>query len=271
MAINRDQIDSESRSTLHNSRGIELAERGWLDEAIIEFHSAIKNTPHCAQSYDNLATAYADKGKLLEALDAYTKALALEPENPFALHNLGCFLSNHGKNLAIKCFKEAAKLEPELYEAHFNLGLCLASDGEHEKAVAQFQKALDCNEQDLESRLQIALSFAAINKHALAIKELLKVVKADDKNEQAWTYLGLSYQEQGFLEEAVNALAKAVKLGDSIDSMLHLASLLMRLEREKEARGLLKRAVQIDKKRATEFIAHDEYLELLKEKNNRRH
>src|SRR5580658_4364439 len=113
MAISRDQIDSESRSSLHNSRGIELAEKGWLDEAINEFKSAINNTPNCVQSYDNLATAYADKGYLLLALNAYTKALSLEPENPFALHNLGCFLSNHGKSLAIKCFKEASKLEPE--------------------------------------------------------------------------------------------------------------------------------------------------------------
>ncbi len=129
MAIIRDQIDNESRSTLHNSRGIELAEKGWLDEAINEFNSAISNTPNCAQSHDNLATAYADKGRLIEALKAYTKALDLEPENPFALHNLGCFLSNHGKNLAMRCFKDAAKLEPELYEARFNLGLCLAADG----------------------------------------------------------------------------------------------------------------------------------------------
>lgn len=260
MAISRDQIDSESRSTMHNSRGIELAERGWLDEAINEFKSAITNTPNCVQSYDNLATAYADKGFLIEALSAYAKALSLEPENPFALHNLGCFLSNHSKNLAIKCFKNAAKIEPELYEARFNLGLCLAADGEHEKAVAQFQKALESNEHDQESRLQIAISFAALGKHPVAIKELLRVVKADDKNEQAWLYLGLSYQEQGFLEEAVNSLAKAVKLSDTVEPLLHLSSLLMRLERVKEAKSLVKRAIQLDKKQADEFMAQDEYL-----------
>ncbi len=99
-----------------------------------------------------------------------------------------------------------------------------------------------------------------MNKHALAIKELLKVVREDDSHEQAWLHLGLSYQEQGFLEEAVNALAKAIKLGTSLDPMLHLASLLMRLDRVKEAKGLIKRAIQIDKKRADEFMAHDEYL-----------
>lgn len=260
MAINRDQIDSESRSSLHNSRGVELLEKGWLDEAINEFQSAINNTPNCVQSHDNLATTYADKGFLLEALSTYAKALTLDPKNPFALHNLGCFLSNHGRNLAIKCFKDAAKLEPDLYEARFNLGLCLASDGEHEKAIAQFQKALENNECDEESRLHLALSLAALNRHALAIKEFLKIVKADEKNEQAWMHLGISYQEQGFLEEGVKALAEAVKLSSNVDPLLHLASLLMRLDRAKEAKALLKRALKLDRKHTGEFMAADDYL-----------
>src|SRR5262245_6155381 len=94
MSTNRDQIDNTTRSVLHNSRGIDLAERGWLDEAIKEFKNAILNDPDSAQGYDNLGTAYADKGDLLNALSSYTKALSLEPDNPIALHNLGCFLSN---------------------------------------------------------------------------------------------------------------------------------------------------------------------------------
>ena len=44
----------------HNSRGIELADRGWLDEAINEFNRAIELDP-TRPAHDNLATVYAEK------------------------------------------------------------------------------------------------------------------------------------------------------------------------------------------------------------------
>ena len=133
VAFNRDQMDNESRFNLHNSRGINLAKRGWLDEAIKEFKSAIKNAPKSALGYDNLGNVYADKGDLFMAFFSYAKALQLEPENSVSLHNLGCFLSNHANLLAMKCFKQALNSDPELYEAHFNLGLAEAAQENHKE------------------------------------------------------------------------------------------------------------------------------------------
>ncbi len=261
MAINRDQIDNESRSSLHNSRGIDLAERGWLDEAINEFKRAIKTAPHSAQSYDNLGSVYADKGEHLKALSSYAQAISLEPDNPIALHNLGCFLSNFGNQLAAHCFRRAFKIEPELQEARFNLGLCLAAEEKHEQAIVEFENALRQDEYDSESRFHLALSLIALGHYPRAIVELLKVVRADKDHEQAWYYLGVSYQERGFLEESVNALAKAVLINpDHFDALMGLASLLMRLNRKKEASPLLNHAIKLDQKRAFEFMSYDEYL-----------
>jgi tetratricopeptide (TPR) repeat protein len=261
MSTNRDQLDNTTRSILHNSRGIDLAERGWLDEAIREFKIAVLNTPDFAQGYDNLGTAYADKGDLFNALESYTKALSLDPENPIALHNLGCFLSNHGNHLAIKCFKDAVKMEPDLYEARFNLGLCLAAEDKHEKAIAQFEHALHYDNHDLDTRFHLALSLMALSRYVHAIKELLKIVKTDAQHEQAWFNLGISYHEQGFLDEAVNAYAKSMTInGNNIEAHLSLASLLHGLDRKQEAKALIKRAITLDPKRTQEFIANDEQL-----------
>lgn len=261
MSTNRDQMDNDSRSSLHNSRGIDLAERGWLDEAINEFKNAIKSAPNSAQGYDNLATAYADKGELLCALSSYTKALSLEPDNPVALHNLGCFLSNHGNQLAAKCFKNAFTLEPDLYEARFNLGLCLAAEDKHEQALFQFEAALSQNYHDQDARFQLALSLIALGKHNKAIKELLTVVKANKQNDQAWFFLGGSFEELGFLEEATNAYSSCVTINaHHLDAILALASILQRLDRSQESRAFVKRALKLDAKRSKEFIAQDEYL-----------
>ncbi len=261
MSTNRDQMDNTSRSNLHNSRGIELAERGWLDEAIKEFQKAILSAPDSVQGYDNLGTVYADKGDLLGALSAYTKALSLEPDNPCALHNLGCFLANHGSQLASFCFRRSFKLDKEFYQARFNLGLCLAGEDKHDQAVMHFETALMQSDNDPEIRFHLALSFIALENNVRAIKELLKVVESEEDNNAAWYHLGACYNEQGFLEEAEKAFATAIKLNpEHVEAILALASLLMRQKRTREAKLLMKRALKLDHQQASSFIENDEYL-----------
>ena len=263
MSTNRDQIDNTTRSNLHNSRGIKLADRGWLDEAINEFKNAISVAPHLAQAYDNLGTVYADKGDLLAALTSYTQALSLEPNNSCALHNLGCFISNHANQLAARCFQNAFKLEPELYESRFNLGLCLAQEEQHEQALAHFEYALSQSEQDPEIRYHLALSLIELGNNIRAIKELRHVTHEQDKNDAAWYNLANCYVQQGFLEEAEIAYTKAIALNSQhIDAILALASLLKSLKRNKESKLLVKRALRLDKKYTESVIAHDEYLNL---------
>ena len=85
MGGSRDQI---TQSDEHNARGIELADRGWLDEAINEFKRAIDLDPNSAHAHDNLGTVYAEKGDLLEALKEFLDAVRADPESPTVHHYL---------------------------------------------------------------------------------------------------------------------------------------------------------------------------------------
>lgn len=261
MSTNRDQIDNAARSSLHNSRGIELAERGWLDEAIKEFKHAISMAPNDAQGYDNLGTVYADKGELIEALTSYTKALALEPDNSCALHNLGCFLANHANQLAVSCFQSAYKLEPDFYESRFNLGLCLAAEQKHEQALVHFEAALALSDEDPEVRYHLALSLMELNRNIRAIKELNMVVREQEHHDSAWYNLGHCYHQQGILSEAEISYIKAIKANaKNIEAIVALASLLKSQKRNSEARSWLKRAMKLDKKYTADAIALDDHL-----------
>src|SRR5438445_12228508 len=96
----RDKQDRTVRSDEHNSRGIELADRGWLDEAIKEFKKAIELDPQSAHAHDNLATVYAEQKQYAMALEEYLTALKLEPESATAHYNLACFLATHSHEMA---------------------------------------------------------------------------------------------------------------------------------------------------------------------------
>src|SRR6478735_5607058 len=106
--------DEISESDEHNARGIELADRGWLDEAASEFKKAIKLDPKSAHAHDNLATIFAEKGQHMDALQA-------EPDSPTVHHYLASFLAAHAQELAIAEYRKAIELEYEFPDAHLNL------------------------------------------------------------------------------------------------------------------------------------------------------
>lgn len=80
--------DSIASSDEHNARGIELADRGWLEEAVKEFKKAIELDPNSSHAYDNLATVHAERKNFREALEAYLTSLKLEPESATVHYNL---------------------------------------------------------------------------------------------------------------------------------------------------------------------------------------
>lgn len=263
MTINHDQQDQLPKADFHNEIGIQLAERGWVEEAIKEFKKAIKILPTSSISHDNLGNVYAQKGDLLNALSSYTKALNLDPDNPFALHNLGCFLSNYGHKLASQCFKNAIKLEPDFFESHYHLGLCLKAEMKYDEAVLEFNRALNDCPEDNDIRLELALSYIELEKEKLAVKELLQILKNDDKNADAWYYLAHCFNKKGFIKEAFTAISKSLNLNSiNVEAILLSASIQMRLGYKKDARLLVKKALKIDPKFAKSFIEADEYLSL---------
>src|SRR5690349_25118954 len=73
MTSKKDRI---TQSDGHNARGIELADRGWLDEAVNEFTKAIELDQDSEHAYDNLAKVFAEKGSFIEALAEYQKVVS---------------------------------------------------------------------------------------------------------------------------------------------------------------------------------------------------
>jgi tetratricopeptide (TPR) repeat protein len=153
MAREKDNI---ALSDEHNSRGIELADRGWLDEAIREFRKAIDLDPDSAHAHDNLATVYAEKKLYREALGEYLTALKLEPDSATAHYNLACFLSTHGPEFAVAAYRQAIELDPEYPDAHLNLGLTYADHGRVEEAIAELQTAIELDPADAFPRHELA-------------------------------------------------------------------------------------------------------------------
>src|SRR5262245_14334921 len=74
---------------------------------------------------------------------------------------------------AVQAFQEAVKLDPDLAEAHFRLGLGYEALGKHEEAESQYKKAvetykkfLEANENDPEARYNLGQTYANLGQYS---------------------------------------------------------------------------------------------------------
>lgn len=257
--------DTIGQSDEHNSRGIALADKGWLDEAIKEFKRAIELDPTSAHAHDNLATVYAEKKLFREALSEYLQAIHLEPDSATAHYNLACFLSTYANEFAIAQYREAIELEPEYPNAHLNLGLALADEGQVDDASRELRRAIDLDASDPFPRHELAALMMDEGDYRAAIAQLKEVVRLSPDGFEGWLDLGICYAQKGFYAEAERAYAKAQELkADDLLLTYNVAALFALWSRQSEALDKLKKAMSMDGERVRGWLKTDPMFEGLK-------
>ena len=254
----RKDKDPVALSDHHNARGIELADRGWLDEAAKEFLKAIELDPDSAHAHDNLATVYAEQKRYREALAEYLLALRLEPDGATAHYNLASFLASHGGDMAVSEYRAALSLEPGYPDAQLNLGLTLADQGQ----VVEAKEALSCaagqDPADALARHELAGLLMDEGDHRAAIGLLKEVARLEPGNFEAHLDLGICYAQKGFYAEAERSYARARELSpDDVLVNYNLAALLALWGRPADALGALRQALAVDPAKVRGWLATD--------------
>jgi tetratricopeptide (TPR) repeat protein len=135
---------SPNNPVVHGGLALAYQERGFLDEAIREFTTAIKLSPNMAKNHYNIGRAYEEKGLFEKAIDAYKKAVELNPDYTDAYFNLAnLYMRLQLKKDAIDAYRRVIELDPADIEAYNNLGVAYAMQGELDKAVGLWQKVLE--------------------------------------------------------------------------------------------------------------------------------
>jgi tetratricopeptide (TPR) repeat protein len=257
--------DKTGRSDEHNSRGIELADRGWLDEAIREFRKAIELDPDSAHAHDNLATVYAEKKQYAQALEEYLTALKLEPDSATAHYNLACFLATHAHEMAIEQYKEAIEIDPEYPDAHLNLGMTYADLDQRDEAKAQFKAAMELDTADALARHELAAMLMDEGDYRGAIVLLKDVVRLEPQNYEGWLDLGISYAQKGFYQEAERCYGKAGELNaDDVLLNYNRAALYSLWERRTDAIEALRKALEKEPTKVRGWLSADPMFDGLK-------
>ena len=136
---------------------------------------------------------------------------------------------------AIEAFKRAVKLNPDLADAHFKLGIAYAL------IEAEQQKAGDEVATSSRIRTRSQMSFER------AVEAYKKLLEINPKDDAAQFNLGRSYNKLNKDDQAEDAFRQAVKLkpGDT-DYQTEYGSILIKLAKYHEATGPLRKAIQLD-------------------------
>lgn len=122
---------------------------------------------------------------------------------------------------AIEAFREAIRLDPELAEAHFRLGLSYDALGQekeaedaYKKAVEAFKKYLDSegNAEDAEAHYNLGQTYAGLHIYGEAVREYRHAVRLKPDDPAIHYDLGLALMRLAHYDEAVAAFSESLEL-----------------------------------------------------------
>ncbi len=111
--------------------------------------------------------------------ESFTRAASLDPEDPYALNNLGSVYWQQGRTEeAVAAYHKAVRCNPNYYKAYGNLGAAYAQLGDIKRAMGFYRKALKLNPKDPASHLNLGAALARQGRNTQAashLKEFLRL------------------------------------------------------------------------------------------------
>jgi tetratricopeptide (TPR) repeat protein len=221
----------------HNCLGLNLYDKGRVDEAIVQYQDALRISPRYDDAHDNLGNALLQKGEVGKAISEYQEALSINPGLAGAHYNLGNALRQQGRvEEAISEYQAALKLDPGMVNAWNNLGLALAQNGQVDDAIQQYRKALEIDPRNADACDNLGDALAQTGQAEPAAAEFQEALKLDPKNVEAHNNLGNLLGQAGRVDEAVSQYQAALKLDpDYANAHLGLGTVLLQKGQLNEA------------------------------------
>ena len=108
-----------------------------------------------------------------EALNAYNKAIELNPNDASAYNNRGLAYDNLDKNdLAIADYEKAIELNPKYGDAFNNIGNSYGRRGYYKQAILYYDRAIELNQKDADAYYNRGNAYSRLGDSAFANQDL---------------------------------------------------------------------------------------------------
>jgi tetratricopeptide (TPR) repeat protein len=227
---------------------------GTQADNIIRYELKVRADPTDVDALTNLAVSLHDSGRLDEALEVYRSALALSPEIPSVLYNIGLLqvdlgnfvdsrawfrkavhaddrdpdiwygyarsLEEHDDGEAINAYQTAIAIQPDHFPAIFNLAVLFKRIGRVDEAIEQYEKALALEPACADAHYSLGNATRAKGDFRQAVHCYRTAIRHDRKRVSAWNNLALTLLDLQRYYHAAAAARNGLKLAPD-DPTLH--------------------------------------------------
>ncbi len=241
---------------------------GRLSEAIAHYQQAIALSPDLAGAHWNLGKVYHKHGDIDAAIACFQKTSELNPQLVGAdFHfNLGNRLFTEGKrDEAIDSYSKAIAIKPDWAEAYANIGSARSQQGNLDAAITYYQKAVDLKPELEVLHSSLANSFLQQGKYESAITSYQSALKIKPDWADVLANLGNAFSMLGKLEEAQASYEEALVCKPNWAEVYCRMGHIQKQDKPLEAIANFEKAIEFNPKFSE---AHQQLCDLLSHSTN---
>jgi predicted O-linked N-acetylglucosamine transferase (SPINDLY family) len=225
--------------------GNQAEREGRFGQACESYRAAVDAAPLYCRAHLNLAIGLETSGDVEGALQAYQRALALDPADPYVNYNFGKLLASHGaRERAAGLLRAALQAKPAFTDAHVVLGDVHEALGDLPAAAAELEAALASQPQHVGALLNYAGILKRQGRIAQAAGCYEKITVLQPEFAEAHWNLGNCVADEGRLEDAIGHFRRALALNpDFVEAKHSLCMITYEQGRQDEAVACLRALV----------------------------
>ena len=186
---------------------------GQLSQAAETIEKIVALQPNNSLALNALGLCYLAQNDAAKAEKVLLAAVGIAPTPALIYHNLGLALQAQEKlDDAIQAYERALEIDPKLFASLSGLGHLLMAKGDS-KAVSVLKRAYETSPDSAEGRLEYARAINYSNGNLDEAQSLIRsVLNSDPNNPHALTLLAMILQRLGKFEEAEALLHQSIAI-----------------------------------------------------------
>jgi tetratricopeptide (TPR) repeat protein len=187
--------------------------KGQYEEAIPAWKKALAMQPDDVVAHFNYGETLLHAGRLEEGVAQLQEAIKLNPHFAEAYNNLGVALNHQGHNAESEQeLRRALQEKPDFAEAHNNLASTLLSENRVPEAEQEFRRALQLSPDLGDARVNLGRAYAAEKHYDDAAREFKEEIARNPQSANAYNALGEMMAATGDLSSAESSFRKALAI-----------------------------------------------------------
>lgn len=222
----------------------DLVGQGSLDQARQKIQDVLQQHPSRLEAYNLLGIICTEQKDFPCAVEAFERALKLDPNFVRTRNNLGNLYAAQGKaDLAEKEFRTVVRLDPGNRDGNYNLGLLLMAKNRPSEAIPHLQRVRPAN---LETKINLIRALLQAHRTTEGLKVAAGVSEEKEQDIQVHFTLGVMLAAEKQYKPAQLELEKANALRpETFEILFNLGQAYLRGADYDKAELVLNRALKL--------------------------